>query len=335
VDNSSKLLPCLESGLGYSFLPYKLIKDKLENGNELETVTTFPIYIFGSMGAGATQKPIAYHITISPNETYETVDELGNVRFINEGDQIYSKYFDVVETYDITKPIVVELSAGDIDLENGVSYVVRGIVSMDSGLTAEDTKEFTVSWTDEEYTPNGEVGIDEDALTAHIRPYCMDYKTSTREVSLSSNVYTVTNTVIDEDTIDSVYTTTDEEVFIGIANNSQIYYCAVHVDANGNSIEPIYYLVTRSSNTFTKNNVTVNPSSITDVVTETGESVLLGVKTVNGSKSYIYYAIVDESELIENVTLSVYRREFDGGFTELATGIDNMSNTFSVHIIRC
>ena len=38
VDNSSKLLPYLENGLGYSFLPYKLVKDKLDNG-ELEEVS--------------------------------------------------------------------------------------------------------------------------------------------------------------------------------------------------------------------------------------------------------------------------------------------------------
>lgn len=31
---------------------------------------------------------------------------------------------------------------------------------------------------------------------------------------------------------------------------------------------------------------------------------------------------------IENVTLAVYRREFDGKFTELASNIDNLSNTF-------
>ncbi len=37
VDNSSKLIPYLENGLGYSFLPYKLVKDKLESG-ELEEV---------------------------------------------------------------------------------------------------------------------------------------------------------------------------------------------------------------------------------------------------------------------------------------------------------
>lgn len=53
VDNSSKLSPYLEKGLGYSFLPYKLIKDKLENGEleevklkdfEAPIVTTYLIY---------------------------------------------------------------------------------------------------------------------------------------------------------------------------------------------------------------------------------------------------------------------------------------------------
>ena len=53
VDNSSKLLPYLENGLGYSFLPYKLVKDKLESGalEEIKlldfsapNVTTYLIY---------------------------------------------------------------------------------------------------------------------------------------------------------------------------------------------------------------------------------------------------------------------------------------------------
>lgn len=38
VDNSSKLLPYLEKGLGCSFLPYKLVKDKIESG-VLEEIT--------------------------------------------------------------------------------------------------------------------------------------------------------------------------------------------------------------------------------------------------------------------------------------------------------
>ena len=53
VDNSSKLLPYLENGLGYSFLPYKLIKYKLQCGALEEVglkdflapkVTTYLIY---------------------------------------------------------------------------------------------------------------------------------------------------------------------------------------------------------------------------------------------------------------------------------------------------
>ena len=52
VDNSSKLLPFLKDGIGYSFLPYKMVKEELENG-ELEevkikfqapTVTTYLIH---------------------------------------------------------------------------------------------------------------------------------------------------------------------------------------------------------------------------------------------------------------------------------------------------
>ena len=53
VDNSSKLLPYLENGLGYSFLPYKLVKDNLADGTLEEVklkdfvapnVTTYLIY---------------------------------------------------------------------------------------------------------------------------------------------------------------------------------------------------------------------------------------------------------------------------------------------------
>ncbi len=53
VDNSSKLLPYLENGLGYSFMPYRLVKDKLDSGVLEEValkdftapnVTTYLIY---------------------------------------------------------------------------------------------------------------------------------------------------------------------------------------------------------------------------------------------------------------------------------------------------
>ncbi|MBR2341126.1 MAG: LysR family transcriptional regulator [Clostridia bacterium] len=38
VDNTSKLIPYLKAGMGYSFLPYGLVREEIEKG-ELETVT--------------------------------------------------------------------------------------------------------------------------------------------------------------------------------------------------------------------------------------------------------------------------------------------------------
>lgn len=40
------------------------------------------------------------------------------------------------------------------------------------------------------------------------------------------------------------------------------------------------------------------------------------------------YCVDEDGRLINGVTLSVYRREYDGSFTELATGLNNMSQTF-------
>ena len=173
------------------------------NGNLLETLTSFPFYISGIAGPN-TQNAIGYHLSIMANESYETTDQIGNVKMVNQGEAIYSKFFDTSEN------LVVEMSANNIDLENNISYKVNCVVSMNSGLTAENSSEFTVAWTDEQYEPNAEIGFNEDDISTYIRPYCEN----------------------------------------------------------------------------------------------------------------------DEGNLIEGIRLSVYRREFDGSFTELATNIDNTTNTY-------
>lgn len=173
------------------------------NGNLLETLTSFPFYISGIAGPN-TQNAIGYHLSIIANESYEAIDQIGNVKMVNQGEEIYSKFFDTSEN------LVVEMSANNIDLENNINYKVNCVVSMNSGLTAESSSEFTVAWTDEQYEPNAEIGFNEDDISTYIRPYCEN----------------------------------------------------------------------------------------------------------------------DEGNLIEGVMLSVYRREFDGSFTELATNIDNMTNTY-------
>lgn len=58
--------------------------------------------------------------------------------------------------------------------------------------------------------------------------------------------------------------------------------------------------------------------------TETGEQVFHGIN-INGGE--VYYCTVEEA-IPHNVTLAVYRREYDGSFTKIASGLDNVSNVF-------
>lgn len=137
------------------------------NSTVLETLTSFPFYMSGLAGPN-TQVPIGYHVTVTAKESYETVDNIGNTKMVSAGEQVYSKYFDTSD------PLLVEFSANNIDLENNISYTVTVVVSMNSGLTAEASSEFRVAWTDDEYEPNAEIGIDDENLVAYIRPYCED-----------------------------------------------------------------------------------------------------------------------------------------------------------------
>lgn len=128
---------------------------------------SFPFTITGIPGPN-TQSPISYHLSIIAKESYETVDAIGMHKVVSLDEEIYSKYFDISE------PLSITISAGDVNLENNVTYLLKCIVSMNSGLTAEATVDFVVSWDDLEYEPNAEIGIDYDTMTASIRPYCED-----------------------------------------------------------------------------------------------------------------------------------------------------------------
>lgn len=233
------------------------------NGDTIEVIERFPFRIYALPGKN--QTPIGYHLSIVSNEIYETTDSVGNFKMVNKGEDVYSKYFD------ISDELFVEMSAGNIDLENNVSYTVKCVVTMDSGLTTEADADITVSWTDVEYEPSAEIGIDQDSLTASIRPYCEHFPSA--------------NYKVEYDEAAGTYTTISEVV-----------------DAsNGEVVE--------------------------DVATTNGEEVLKGT-TSDGVEVYYCTRQSDEPVLLDNVTLAVYRREFDGSFTELASGIENVSNTF-------
>jgi hypothetical protein len=137
----------------------------------------FPLKINSSSGP-TNQETMGYHISIVANETYETTDNLGNFKMVNKGDAVYSKYFDVSDNN-----FELVLSAGDVNLDNNISYTVLGSVSKDSGLTAEDSCEFKVAWEEDPYEPNVSIGINTEDYSAYIQPFC-----TTRTGAISEDV---------------------------------------------------------------------------------------------------------------------------------------------------
>lgn len=135
------------------------------NNNVIDVLTTYPFYVHGIAGP-FTQRPVGYSLSVVANEAYETVDEVGKIKMVNAGEQVYYKHFDTDDQ------LLVELSAGNIHLENNVVYTVKCTVAMNSGLTATQIIPFRVAWSDDAYAPDAEIGIDMDNVSAYIRPYC-------------------------------------------------------------------------------------------------------------------------------------------------------------------
>lgn len=138
------------------------------NAQTFESLAAFP-FIVEALPGPETQIPIGYTVSIVANESYETVDDIGNVKMVKKGDEVYSKFFDVS-----LEKLKVEFSANNVNLENNISYTIKCAVSMNSGLIADEEFTFTVAWTDVEYEPNAEIGIDKDTVVAYIRPFCED-----------------------------------------------------------------------------------------------------------------------------------------------------------------
>lgn len=140
-------------------------------GAIITTLTSFPFYIRGTVSLTdySIQRPVGYHLRIVSNDYYTTVDNVGDNKVINPGDAVYSKYFDTSEN-----PLIVEMSANNIDLESGINYTVYCSADMSTGLTVDNQHDFTVSWTDVEYAIQADIIVDKESYSAMISPYCMD-----------------------------------------------------------------------------------------------------------------------------------------------------------------
>lgn len=138
-----------------------------KDNNPVSVIQQFPFYIYALPGP-KTQAPVSYHVSIAAANTYQTVDQIGQTKVVNAGEEVYFKNFDTGEA------LLVEMSAHNIDLENNQDYTVTVVVSMNSGLTATASTTITVNWTESKYEPDAEIGIDENSYSAFVRPYCTD-----------------------------------------------------------------------------------------------------------------------------------------------------------------
>jgi len=235
------------------------------SGGTIYTLTSFPFFINGQAGP-STQTPISYHVSIVAGDSYEYWDEVGNPKVVSKGDEVYSEF------YDINQDLLLQLTPASLDLENNVKYTVNCIVTMNTGLTAEDSVEFDVAWDDVLYSPNAEITYDTETLCAHIRPYCDMYP--------------------------------------------MIFYQVNYDSSTGN-----FYRTSTKLND-------VSGTSVNDSYTEQYDDVVYYGTTGAGAKVYFCVVQSDTPELVEKVTLSVYRREYDGRFVEIGTGLVNTEHTF-------
>lgn len=314
------------------------------NGRDIEVLEMFPFFVSGLAGPN-TQAPIGYHVTVISKGSYETVDNVGNVKMVSNGDEVFSKYFDITERLNIM------LSASDIDLENDVQYEVICTVSMDSGLTSSSSSTFTVSWTDERCLPNAEIFYDEETLTTSIRPYCEYRKLEYRKVESSSDGHVVTDEILDPldgESVDGVFATIPSKVYESnayytpvyrrVTNDFGMWFIGDEIDSvEGLSIDDVLNVddkeVTIYAETDDDGNIIdgqyfciIDSQDIT-VDEDVGEIVYSG-KTSSGEDIMFSVIESDEEILVEGVTLAVYRREFDGTYTEIESGLQNTNKTF-------
>ena len=235
------------------------------NRNDTTIIKRFPFYIICSAGPDS-QTPTGYHVRIKAYNSYETVDELGNKKIVTKGDEIFSRYTDTNST-----TFELRMNPDKVDFVNNTTYKLISTVSMDSGLTANAYMNIDIQWDEVEFEPDAEIGIDQETLTAYIRPFCEEFPLEYYEVTKNGDTYTKTSKVIDElegESVDGAFTKDDEIVYLGTqSDGSQVYFCMSE--------------------------------------SKTGKP-------------------------ISDVSLTVYRREYDGTFVEIGDGIVNGEYTYVV-----
>lgn len=194
--------------------------------HDIRGLTSFPINIKAFVKETfVNQTPLAYRVSIAveTDGEHETVDEFGNTVPIISGTEVYSKQ--------VNDPTLdISISAGDIQLENELTYVVTCTVTMSSSLTATESRTFDVSWEDDGVVPSADIYVDPDTISASIVPYCAYCVSEYRKVAYQNGKYTMTDQKIDGVTggipVENAIVETGEQVYFGSTSDGvNDYYC--------------------------------------------------------------------------------------------------------------
>lgn len=152
-----------------------------------EDVTRYPFYILASADP-PTQKAIGFYVVISPNTAFQMTQPDGTNRWVNAGEALYEEFFDFAPSEDpieigdravvvgnnLTVRVTPSMLSVPIDVDADVEFTAYVSVSMNSGLTADQSVEFGTTFEDQDFNVNATITPDEDTLTVSILPQCRE-----------------------------------------------------------------------------------------------------------------------------------------------------------------
>lgn len=150
---------------------------KIEDMIEDNTVRQFPFYVLATVDP-TIRKIIDYTLTVTAKGDYQTVNTLGEDVYVHAGDEIWSSAMTKHEAHYVneTNSLQFYFLPSDIRLEDGQTYEINFIASLNNGKTAiAESYEFTVELDSISYVLDADLTYNEDDVSATIQPYCYDY----------------------------------------------------------------------------------------------------------------------------------------------------------------
>lgn len=155
-----------------------------DTSGDVPVVSQYPLEV--SLAAGpASQSVLSMTVSIAADSYYYEDMDNGESRAVSPGDVIFTKNIDNPESNTVT----LSLTPGDVHLEPEQSYILTATVGMNTGLSVTKKYAFKASFDEDPYVPMAEIFINDETLSASIRPYCADdYGNPTNEEG-TMNVY--------------------------------------------------------------------------------------------------------------------------------------------------